>query len=77
MVVGIAALGVAIGWPLSMKVSALRVQRFDVDTSVAEAAKAAFAEWHLVSLLLSLVTLGLVGVALAMAAKMPGDRSAK
>jgi len=69
--VGLAALLVAIGWPLSIKVSELRVRRFDPDWSVAEAAKNAFAEWHLLSLLLSLVTLVFVGVALAMAAKMP------
>jgi hypothetical protein len=73
--VGLATLMVAVGWPLSFKVSDLRVQRFDPDSSVAEAAKTAFADWHLVSLLLSLVTLVLVGVALAMAAKMP-DRPA-
>jgi hypothetical protein len=73
--VGLATLMVAVGWPLSIKVSDLRVQRFDPDSSVAEAAKTAFADWHLVSLLLSLVTLVLVGVALAMAAKMP-DRPA-
>jgi acyl-phosphate glycerol 3-phosphate acyltransferase len=73
--VGLATLMVAVGWPLSMKVSDLRVQRFDPNSSVAEAAKTAFADWHLVSLLLSLVTLVLVGVALAMASKMP-DRPA-
>ena len=69
--VGLAALTVAIGWPLSVEVSALRVERFDTDSAVATAARDAFAEWHLVSLLLSLVTVVLVGVALAMAAKMP------
>jgi acyl-phosphate glycerol 3-phosphate acyltransferase len=69
--VGLAALTVAIGWPLSLTVSALRVQRFDVNPSVADAAKAAFSQWHLLSLFLSLATLALVGVALAMAARMP------
>jgi acyl-phosphate glycerol 3-phosphate acyltransferase len=69
--VGLAVLLVAVGWPLSIKVSDLRVQRFDPDGSVAEAAKTAFADWHLLSLLLSLVALVLAGVTLAMAAKMP------
>jgi hypothetical protein len=54
-----------------MRVSDLRVQRFDGNGSAAEAARTAFAEWHLLSLLLSLVTLVLVGVALAMAARLP------
>jgi acyl phosphate:glycerol-3-phosphate acyltransferase len=74
VVVGLAALTIAIGWPLSIKVSILRAQRFDLDVSVAEAAKTAFTDWHLVSLLLSMVTLGLAGTALALAAGMPrGD----
>jgi acyl-phosphate glycerol 3-phosphate acyltransferase len=69
--VGLAALTVAIGWPISEKVSALRAQRFTGDWASAQAARDAFGEWHLISLLLSLVTLALVFVALAMAAKMP------
>jgi acyl phosphate:glycerol-3-phosphate acyltransferase len=72
--VGLAALAVAIGWRLSEKVSALRIQRYDPNFLTATAAKEAFAEWHLASLLLSLVTLVLVGVALAMAARMPESR---
>jgi len=69
--VGLAALTVAIGWPISEKVSALRVQRFEGNWASAQAARDAFGEWHLISLLLSLVTLALVFVALGMAAKMP------
>jgi len=68
---GLAALTVVVGWPISLKVSALRVERFHGNFMTATAAKEAFAEWHLVSLLLSLVTVALVGIALAMAAKMP------
>lgn len=68
---GLATLTVAAGWPISLKVSALRVERFHGNFMTASAAKEAFAEWHLISLLLSLVTVGLVGVALAMAARMP------
>src|SRR5262245_26156769 len=73
VVVGLAAVGVAVGWPLSNRVSALRIERFHPDAATAEAAASAFGQWHLISLLLSLVTLALAGVALAMAAKMPGD----
>jgi glycerol-3-phosphate acyltransferase PlsY len=69
--VGLATSLIAVGWPISEKVSALRVQRFEGNWASAQAAKEAFAEWHLISLLLSLVTLVLVGVALAMAARMP------
>jgi acyl-phosphate glycerol 3-phosphate acyltransferase len=69
--IGLAALTVAIGWPLSEKVSELRVQRFDPNFLSATAAKDSFAEWHLISLMLSLVTLVLVAVSLAMAARMP------
>jgi acyl phosphate:glycerol-3-phosphate acyltransferase len=72
-VVGVAAATVAIGWPISTKVSALRIERFSPDTAVAEAARTAFADWHLVSLLLSLVTAVLAGIGLALAAKMPGE----
>ena len=57
---------VAVGWPISLKVSALRVERF-----TSESARAAFGEWHTVSLFLSLGTAILAGIALAMAAKMP------
>jgi glycerol-3-phosphate acyltransferase PlsY len=70
--VGLAALTVAIGWPISGKVSALRAERYTGNWLAAETARSAFAEWHLVSLLLSLISLVLVGVGLAMAAKMPG-----
>ena len=71
IVVGLSALTVAVGWPLSVKVSALRSDRFSPDLLVASAAQAAFADWHLVSLSLSLIALGLAGVALALTARMP------
>jgi hypothetical protein len=75
-VVGLAAATVAVGWPISTKVSALRLERFAPDAGAAEAARTAFASWHLVSLLLSLVTAVLVGVALLLAAEMPGEGKA-
>jgi acyl-phosphate glycerol 3-phosphate acyltransferase len=71
VVTGLALLTVAAGWPISAFVSDLRPQRFSPDRAVADAADAAFATWHLVSLFLSFVTIILAGAALAMAAKMP------
>ncbi|MBX9585607.1 MAG: DUF4149 domain-containing protein [Gemmataceae bacterium] len=73
LVIGLALLTVAAGWPLSNYVGELRLQRFDPNTSVAHAARAAFGPWHLASLGLSVVTVGLAGVGLALAAKLPAD----
>ena len=70
-VIGLAVLTVAAAWPVSDAVTALRLRRFDPDAAVADAATAAFAAWHLASLLLSFVTVALAGVALAMAARLP------
>jgi len=42
----------------------------------AEAARRAFVQWHLVSLLFNMLTLGLVTVAMALAARLPTDPSA-
>jgi hypothetical protein len=64
--IALAVLTVAAGWPISDYVSELRLHRFD-----SEAGKAAFVSWHLVSLLLSFVTVCLAGVALALAARLP------
>ncbi|HVK19415.1 MAG TPA: glycerol-3-phosphate 1-O-acyltransferase PlsY [Fimbriiglobus sp.] len=70
---GAAILLVAGGWSISDHVSQLRVDRFHPDAAVAEAARAAFGPWHLVSLLLSAVTTCLAGVGLALAAKLPAS----
>ena len=59
---------VAIGWPISQKVTELRLARFSTDSAIATAAKADFATWHLVSLGLSLLTAVLVFVAMLLAA---------
>lgn len=64
---------VVVGWPISNYVSELRLERFSPNPEVAAAARAAFGPWHLVSLLLSLVTVGLTAVALALAARMPPE----
>ena len=75
-IIAAATLTVAIGWPLSNHVSELRPLRFSVDHAVAETATSDFLLWHFASLLLSLVTVCLAGVALALAAKLPADKSA-
>jgi acyl phosphate:glycerol-3-phosphate acyltransferase len=74
----VAALLVALGWPLSEYVSMLRFQRFDPDAALAATARSAFVGWHLVSLLLSFLTTVLAGLLLLLAAKLPencGDSS--
>lgn len=71
VVIGLALLTVAVGSPISTYVSDLRPKRFDPVESVREAAKAAFATWHLVSLLLAFVTTCLAGASLAMASALP------
>ena len=69
----VAALAVVIGWPLSEYVSMLRVQRFDANPAVAQAARDAFGPWHLPSLFLSFITTVISGIVLLFAAKMPVD----
>jgi len=67
------ALTVVVGWPLSDYVSELRLARFSTDEPTAAAAKADFSPWHLASLGLSVVTVTLAGMALALAARLPMD----
>ncbi len=67
----LAALGVALGWPLSRHVSELRLLRFAESEAVAQAAAAAFGPWHVASLLLSMAVCVLTGVILLLASKMP------
>jgi len=71
IIIAMAVATVAAGWPISEEVSRLRPERFNPDSGIREAAKAAFGQWHMVSLLLSMVTVCLAGVALALAAKLP------
>lgn len=67
----IAAVLVAVGWPLSDYVSHLRMERFHPDRAIANAAKIAFGTMHLISLVSSAITTLLAGVVLALAAKLP------
>lgn len=67
-----ALVGVAGGWPLSQKVSDLRALRDAADAASVAALRAEFATWHLYSLGLNMLTILLVGIALALAARLPG-----
>jgi acyl-phosphate glycerol 3-phosphate acyltransferase len=71
VVIALAVCLVFVCWWVSDVVSELRVERLR-----SESARTAFAEWHFVSLGLSAVTTLLAGVGLAMAARLPADRSA-
>ncbi|HEV3118872.1 MAG TPA: glycerol-3-phosphate 1-O-acyltransferase PlsY [Gemmataceae bacterium] len=72
ILLALALVAVLCGWPLAQKVTHLRALRYAADSALAAAAKADFATWHGYSLTLSLVTLALVTVAMALAAYMPG-----
>lgn len=69
----LAALGVAVGWPLSICVGELRVARFSEDAAIAAAAGTAFGPWHVASLLLSMIVSLLTGAILLLAAKLPSE----
>lgn len=56
-----------LNWAIAGEVSRLRLERYSEDAAVAEAAKNAFGTWHVVSLLLNLVTTVLACLALATA----------
>jgi acyl-phosphate glycerol 3-phosphate acyltransferase len=62
---------VLLSWPIAHQVSILRAARYGPDPTLAETARAQFAEWHLYSLGLNLITLALVTVAMALAAHLP------
>jgi glycerol-3-phosphate acyltransferase PlsY len=62
---------VGAGWWISDVVSRLRLARFDPD--LAAIAREQFATWHLVSLGLSVVTIGLAFVLLVLAARLPAE----
>ena len=64
-----------LGWPLAQYVGRLRLERYSFDLAMAGAAKALFGRWHLFSLLLNFVTLGLVIVAMALAGQLPNQES--
>jgi acyl phosphate:glycerol-3-phosphate acyltransferase len=62
------------GWPIAQKVSGLRAARYAADSAIATAARADFATWHLISLMLNIMTVLAVTIAMALAARMPNER---
>jgi acyl phosphate:glycerol-3-phosphate acyltransferase len=64
---------VVVGWWISSVVSELRLARFNVSPEIAKAAVDQFAVWHLVSLGLSVVTIGIAFTLLILAAFLPHD----
>lgn len=68
-VIALAFVMVLVGWPLVGKVESLRPARYAGDPVAVEA----FRKWHLVSLALDCAALALVGLATALAARLPGD----
>jgi acyl-phosphate glycerol 3-phosphate acyltransferase len=74
LVILVAVLTVVVGWPLSQKVSDLRAQRYDHDEAVATQAKEQFGRMHLYSLFLNFGTVGLAGIAMALAAMLPSEK---
>jgi acyl phosphate:glycerol-3-phosphate acyltransferase len=69
--VAAALVTVVVGWPIAHQVSIFRAARYDADPLLAQAAREQFATWHLYSLGLNLITLALVTVAMALAARLP------
>jgi len=69
--VALAAFTVAIGWPISIRVSELREQRYSTDMVVASTARSHFGPWHTVSLFLNFGTIGLTCGATALTAFLP------
>ncbi len=74
-VIGIAIVSVAASWPISQKVTELRLARFSAEKVIADAAKADFGTWHMYSLGLSFVTLLAAIFAMILAARLPSTAS--
>ncbi|VTR98275.1 glycerol-3-phosphate 1-O-acyltransferase PlsY [Tuwongella immobilis] len=67
----LAALLVAVGWPLSDEVTRLRLERLSPDASIAETARKQFGPLHVVSLFGSMITSGLALTVLVLAGRLP------
>jgi acyl-phosphate glycerol 3-phosphate acyltransferase len=65
---------VVIGWPIADYVGELRLERYSSDETLAQSAKALFGAWHGISLLLNMITIGLVTLAMALAAQWPRSK---
>jgi acyl phosphate:glycerol-3-phosphate acyltransferase len=77
LVLLVAVVMVVAGWPLSVQVSELRTQRYSQDEAVSEPAKEQFGKLHVYSLLLNFGTVVLTGIAMGMAAALPGEPKEK
>ena len=64
-------------WLVAGHVAQLRLERYSADQTIAESAKAVFAYWHGISLLLNIITMGLVTVAMALATQLPNPNCNK
>lgn len=67
----VSAVLVAADWALSIYLADLRPKRFDPSAEVAQAARASFMAWHFVSLGISMVTVVLAAIVVALGAKLP------
>jgi acyl-phosphate glycerol 3-phosphate acyltransferase len=73
----LAMAAVVIGWPIADYVGELRLERYSLDETLAQAAKAAFGAWHGISLLLNMITIVLVTLTMALAAQLPQSGATK
>jgi glycerol-3-phosphate acyltransferase PlsY len=71
LILALALATIIAGWPLARYVGDLRQQRYSPSSEVAHSAQEQFGRWHGYSLMLNFVTLGLVTVAMGMAARLP------
>lgn len=70
-VITAAVLTVVAGWPLNQHISSLRMKRYDPNPAVSAPADKEFRRWHTYALFLNFGTIGLVSVAMGMAAALP------
>ena len=73
LVLALALLTVAVGWPISLWVSDLRLERWAPGAAVNDKVQSAFRNAHVISLLLSVVTALLAFAALVLSARMPAE----
>jgi acyl-phosphate glycerol 3-phosphate acyltransferase len=71
LILALALATVLAGWPIAEHVADFRKDRYSEDATVAANAAWSFTTWHVYSLGLNLVTIGLVFLAMALAAKLP------
>jgi acyl-phosphate glycerol 3-phosphate acyltransferase len=69
----LALMTVFVGLLIAARVEGLRAARFADDAGIAMTARSEFGRWHGYSLLLNFATLGLVGFALGLAARLPEE----